>query len=244
MKLVGYLRVSTEKQEDGLGLAVQEAAVRGWVRAHGHDLVGFESDTASGKLEAVDRGGLASALRQVREGDADGIVVYRLDRLARDLVVQEQLLAEVRNASGVLFSTSDAEQDVLDDDPDDPSRKLIRQVLGAVSEFERSMIALRLRNGRRRKHEQGGYAYGRPPYGYRAEAGELVAVAEQQAVLDRMRELRRGRWTLREIAATLNDEGVPGPAGGAWSGTAVQRALQRAGVKTARRKRRTKKGVT
>jgi DNA invertase Pin-like site-specific DNA recombinase len=183
----------------------------------------------------------------VREGEADGIVVYRLDRLARDLVVQEQLLAEVRrsvrdgdgNPVGAAFSTSAAEQAFLDDDPDDPSRKLIRQVLGAVSEFERSMIALRLRNGRKRKHEQGGYAYGRPGYGFAARDGELVPVPEQQAAVERMRELRRRRKTLREIAAALTAEGVPGPTGGTWSATAVQRALNRAGVKTTRRKRRT-----
>ena len=44
-----------------------------------------------------------------------------------------------------VFSTSDAEQGYLQDDPSDPSRKLIRQVLGAVAEYERAMIRLRLR---------------------------------------------------------------------------------------------------
>lgn len=68
-----------------------------------------------------------------------GIFVYRLARLARDLVLQEQLLAEVSRAGGQVFSTSGAEQHYLVDDSDAPSRRLIRQILGAVSEYERSM---------------------------------------------------------------------------------------------------------
>ena len=45
---------------------------------------------------------------------------------------------------------------------------MIRQVLGAVAEYERSMVVLRLRNGRRRKAEMGGYASGAPAFGFEA----------------------------------------------------------------------------
>ncbi len=82
-------------------------------------------------------------------------MVYRLDRLARDLILQETLLAEITAAGGQVFSTMPGEQAVIEDDPEDPSRRLIRQVLGAVAEYERSLIRLRLRNGRRRKAERG-----------------------------------------------------------------------------------------
>ena len=63
-----------------------------------------------------------------------------------------------------------------------------------MNEYERSIIALRLRSGRRRKAENGGYAYGAPGFGYRAEGRELVAVPEEQAALARMRELRSQRF--------------------------------------------------
>ena len=48
------------------------------------------------------------------------------------------------------------------------------QTVGSFAEFERAMIALRMRSGRRRKHEHGGYAYGAPAFGYAAEARALV----------------------------------------------------------------------
>jgi DNA invertase Pin-like site-specific DNA recombinase len=118
------------------------------------------------------------------------LIVYRLDRLARDLVLQEQLLADIRRMGADVFSTSSAEGSYLTDDPDDPSRKLIRQVLGAVNEYERAIIALRLRSGRRKKYDNGGYAFGSPPYGWRAVRRDLVEDPEEQAALARMRELR------------------------------------------------------
>ena len=145
MKVVIYVRVSTGKQvEEGLGLADQEHACRAWARQHGHRVLAvFRDEGVSGTKELEHRLGLAEALAAVKDGRAGAIVVYRLDRLARDLVLQEQLLAEVWR-SGELFSTAGGEAN-LHDDPEDPSRRLIRQVLGAVSEYERSMIALRPR---------------------------------------------------------------------------------------------------
>jgi DNA invertase Pin-like site-specific DNA recombinase len=76
------------------------------------------------------------------------VVVARLDRLARDLLTQEFLLREIRQRGADLVSCSDTEADYLQDDPHDPTRKLVRQVLGAISEFERALIKLRLQRGR------------------------------------------------------------------------------------------------
>ena len=155
MKLVAYLRVSTEVQAEGLGLDVQKAAITEWAGVHDHELVAELTDagiSGSNGLEA--RTGLANALTVLRRDDAEGIVVYRLDRLARDLIIQEQLLAEARQHGWRVFSTSTSEAAYLEDDPGDPSRKMIRQVLGAVAEYERSMIALRLRSGRARKAQR------------------------------------------------------------------------------------------
>jgi len=209
MRIVGYIRVSTNRQaERGLGLDVQARAVRAWAKANGHSLTGIHRDEGvSGSNGLADRIGLVDALEEIRDGKAAGLVVPRLDRLARDLIVQEQILSEVKRLKGEVFSCSPAEAGYLTDDPDDPSRKLIRQVLGAVSEYERSMVALRLRSGRRRKADRGGYAYGSPHYGTRAENKALVADESEQVTLDRIRELHSEGASLRTIAETLTAEG-------------------------------------
>jgi len=127
-----------------------------------------------------------------------------------------------------VFSTFNGEQDVITDDPADPSRRLIRQVLGAVGEYERSLIRLRLAGGQRRKAAAGGYAAGRPRYGYRAAGGALVPDPAEQDTLRRMRELRAAGQSYREITATLAEDGRTQRNGRPWLPNTVQRILSRA----------------
>jgi DNA invertase Pin-like site-specific DNA recombinase len=236
MNLVGYLRVSTDRQaEEGLGLEVQEEAIRSWAVAEGHQVVAWTRDEGvSGSLGVGDRPGLGEALDAVQAGNAEeapegaptGLVVYRLDRLARDLILQEYLLAEVRNAGGETFSTSGAEGDYMADDPGDPSRKLIRQILGAVGEYERAMISLRLSSGRRVKRDKGGFAFGSPPFGLRAQDRELVEDPAEQRALARIRELHGEGKSLRGIASILNTEGIHKPKRAArWNPQSLKRIL-------------------
>ncbi|WP_250283157.1 recombinase family protein [Frankia sp. CiP1_Cm_nod2] len=227
MKLIGYIRVSTDRQVDGYGLDVQEKALRAWARTTGHRIDTIHRDEGvSGKLD--DRPALGEALQALRGRQAAGIVVPKLDRLARDLVVQEQLIAEIWRMGADVFSTAQGEAGYLKDDPDDPSRKLIRQVLGAVNEYERAMIALRLRSGRTLKASRGGYAYGSPAYGQRARGRELVPDEREQAALARMTELAAAGASLRVIADTLTVEGHQPKRGGRWHPQTVSRALGRA----------------
>ena len=116
----------------------------------------------------------------------------------------------------------------LEDDPDDPSRKLIRQILGAVSEYERSVIVMRLRSGRRRKNALGGYAYGAPPLGQRAEGKALVADLEEQRTLARIAELRKAGRSLREVGTVLEAEGHLPKRGGSWHPETLRQAAARA----------------
>jgi len=228
MNVIAYLRVSTDKQaEEGLGLDVQEAACRAWAKDAGHKIAAVLRDEGVPGSNGLDtREALPQALGMIKAGQAAGLVVARLDRLARDLVLQETLLAEVRRMGGEVFTTSAGEASYLADDPDDPSRKLIRQILGAVNEYERNMIALRLRSGRAAKAARNGYAYGAPPFGYRAEGGELVPDPDEQAVLARIRRLRDGGASLRVIADALNAGAVPARRG-RWHSQTVARALER-----------------
>lgn len=229
MKLIAYLRVSTDRQaEHGLGLPVQRAAIKAWAAGHGHRIVAWRADEGVSGSNGLDtREALPVALAEVRENRAGGIVVYRLDRLARDLIVQETLISEIRKMAAEIFTTSAAEAGYLADDPDDPSRKMIRQILGAVNEYEKSMIVLRMKSGRAMKASRGGYAYGSPAFGQRAEGRQLVADEREAATVARIAALRTAGRSLREIAAELNADGVPSKRGGQWHAVTVDRVLVR-----------------
>lgn len=209
-------------------MEVQEQASRKWVRDNGHCPVAVTTDEGISGGNGLDtRLGLAEAFELLRDGGATGLVAYRLDRLARDLVLHEQLLAEIRRMGAEVFSTSQAEAGYLTDDPSYPSRKLIRQVLGAVSENERAMIALRLKSGRARKSENGGFAYGSFPFGFKAEGKALVPDETEQRTLARIRELRDSGRFLRQIATALDNEHLPPRKAVHWHPYMVGRALAR-----------------
>jgi hypothetical protein len=103
-KYLSYLRVSTDKQaEEGLGLAAQEKAIRAFLRdrrARSSHL--FEDRGVSGAVE--DRPALSELLQSLQPGDV--VLVARLDRLARDLLVQEVLLRDIRHRGADLASCS------------------------------------------------------------------------------------------------------------------------------------------
>jgi DNA invertase Pin-like site-specific DNA recombinase len=227
VKLIGYVRVSTAGQvEDGQGLEIQEQVIRRWVRANKHRLVSVIQDAGiSGTTD--EREGLTEALAAVRYNGADGLVVHTLDRLARSLTVQEAALQQVWSAGGRVFTVDQGE--VLADDPEDPVRTFVRQVLGAVSQLEAGMIARRLRRGRQHKAEQGGYAFGGPPLGFRAEGGELVEDPEEMAVVERIRVLRDEGKSLRQIAEVLTGEGLRPKRSERWHPYTVKRVLDRIG---------------
>lgn len=229
LRLVGYRRVSTAGQVDRYGLPAQLTDLKSYARANGHRLVWTETDDAkSGTLPAEERPALVAALKAIAAGEADGLLIPGdLDRLSRELIVQEAILSQVWKAAGVVHATCRGE--ILADDPDDPMRTAIRQFMGIFAQLDRALIAKRMRNGRKAKAETGGYAgYGSPAFGQRSVDGELVTDQHEDAVKARMRELRTAGKSYREIAAALNAEGLKSKRGGDWHSMTVSRALTRA----------------
>jgi DNA invertase Pin-like site-specific DNA recombinase len=83
----------------------------------------------------------------------------------------------------------------------------------------------RLARGRRHKADEGGYAYGAPPFGFRSESGELVPDPVEQAVIEQMVDLRARGWSLRQIAEALNEGRFPSKRAGRWHPQTVSRVL-------------------
>lgn len=219
------MRVSTAGQaRDGFGLDVQEDRIRAWARAEGHRIVHVARDEGiSGAAPVADRTGLVEALLWLSTERADGIAVASLDRLSRDLVVQEQLYSEVTGMGCALRSALAAEDHALVHDEDDPSRALVRRIFASIHAYERDMIRLRMRTGKARKAQiAGAYIGGRPPYGWDARGRELVPNAAEQEVRRRVRTWRGRGWSFERIAGALNAESIPSKAGKRWSRSTVR----------------------
>jgi DNA invertase Pin-like site-specific DNA recombinase len=230
LRLIGYRRVSTTGQIDRYGLPAQEADLKAYARASRETvtLIRIETDGAKpGSLPPDERPGLLAALKAVENGEADGLLLPGdLDRLARELVVQEAILSRVWKAGKTVYTTARGE--VPADDPDDPMRTALRQFMGVIAQLDRAMTIKRMRNGRRAKAAAGGYAgYGSPAFGQHSVDGELTADEREAAVIGRMRELRSAGLSYRLIADTLNAEGLKSKRGGDWHPETVSRVLGR-----------------
>lgn len=165
MNVVLYLRVSGHGQIAGDGFPRQEESARAYAAAHSLNVLQvFREEGVSGTVEGMDRPAFVEAVQFLKDSGG-GIVVERLDRLARDLMVQELLLAECRKMGLQVFA---ADQPALIDmacDGDDPTRKLIRQIMGALAEWEKSMLVKKLAIARARVRKEKGRCEGFLPFG-------------------------------------------------------------------------------
>jgi DNA invertase Pin-like site-specific DNA recombinase len=150
----GYLRVSSKGQVEGSGLDRQETNIKSFCKSSKLPLDDFFSDNGvSGTTE--DRDGLTRLLITANEGDI--VVFEKLDRLARDLMVQETIIKQFQSKGVILKSVKDGE-DLLDDKPE---RIMIRQILGAVYQYDKSQIVEKLRVSRERIRQDKGKCEGR-----------------------------------------------------------------------------------
>jgi DNA invertase Pin-like site-specific DNA recombinase len=222
-KVLGYTRVSTQEQVTGFGLEVQAKAIKDYAKTNGLRLVRMISDEGLSGSNGLDaRVGLAEAVAIVERGEVAGIVVYRTDRLARDLLLQETIMARMRAAGAEVISVSEPDMD-----SDDPTRVLVRQVLGSISQYERALIRGRMMAGKAAKVSRAGYGGGRPPFGWRAEGKELVPEPREQEAIVLGRQLAEEGLSTRQIAARLEKAGFRPKVGEHWSSVQVLRILQR-----------------
>lgn len=232
MRLVAYLRVSSSGQLDGYGFDVQRADIKRWAKANGHKIVDEFTDAVTGKADTNDRPGLTQALQLLRKPpEADGLIVGKLDRLARQLTVQEAILALVWREGGRVFAAESGE--VLKSDPDDPMRDAMRQMMGVFAELDRKTVVKRLRDGRRVKAEAGRKAVGQYAYGTqgvgKGRERDAGPQDEEQAAIARIVELRDQGVSYRGICATLDAEGHRPRKAAAWSPMSVRNIAVRAG---------------
>lgn len=213
-KCFAYLRVSGKGQIDGDGFPRQRTAIKSYADTHGLKVIHwFEEQGISGTKDLENRPALQELMIALHANGTKVIIIEKLDRLARDLMVQETIIGDLRKSGFELISV--CEPDLCSDDP---SRKLIRQVFGAISEYERSMIVLKLRASRERARIKHGRCEGRKPFGH---------TADEQATIARMQELReQGRNDL-QIAAQLTAEGLKPRKADAWSSAVIARILNR-----------------
>src|SRR5215471_7217905 len=148
MKAVAYLRVSGASQLDGEGFGRQLDTITAYAQANGFELVGsYREEAVPGKTDMADRPAFLEMLSDLLSNGCRTIIVERLDRLAREYRVQEELLLFLMR-KGLTLISADTGEDITAAMGADPMRKALIQIQGIFAELEKSLLVLKLRKAR------------------------------------------------------------------------------------------------
>lgn len=184
MNVFSYIRVSGLGQADKDGPERQRIAIKDFCAKHKLDDLNEFSESISGTIEAMDRPAFADLIIKANifnQSPHDtlhirGIVVENMDRLARDVMVSELLFRECRKFGIQVFCANTGELVDVATNEGDPTRKMMRQILGAIAEWEKTMIVRKLGSARKRHRLNAGRCEGRKPYGFTPEERNIIAL--------------------------------------------------------------------
>jgi site-specific DNA recombinase len=232
MKAIIYIRVSTEDQ--GISPDFQRDKLIDHCNTNNLPYQIYEDIGVSGSKDVTERPGLSAAIDALKKGDH--FIVYKLDRLARNLLLQlsiEELL--IRKKCTLISIIGEG----TDSGEYTPEKKLFKQIIAVFAEFERDQIKRRTKNalGQLKKN---GKLYGKIPYGFRkiidssipVQPGKkvsynLMPCLSEQQIIDKIIFMRyTERLSHKAIVKTLNNQGITTRKGGTWQFKQVYNIVQ------------------
>jgi len=223
-KVYSYHRISGKGQIDGDGIPRQRDCIQAYCLQNNFEIdKEFNELGISGTKNVFDRPALSELFEALKVSEIKIVLVETAQRLARDLMISEILLAEFRKM-GVKVIACDCGSDLSVND-DNPTQVLIRQLLSAISQFDKSILVSKLKAARVRIKKATGKCEGQPAYGTTEQERATIAL-----ILD----YRRQGMNPTAISRALNETGVK-PRGAtragkttSWYPPMVSRILARA----------------
>ena len=221
MKAYAYIRVSSLSQVEGTGMDRQIKAVYGYAAKADIEITKvFNEEGMSGTVEYDERPVFKEMLAEILQNGVKTVIVERLDRLARNIGVQQNILTFLI-LKGISLISADTGENITEAVSSDPMRKALVAMQGIFAELEKDMLVAKLRKARKTKKEKNGKCEGPKHYGEDDEA--------EQDIVGQILLLRAQHHPLRWIADTLNSAGHKTKRGSTWTATQVWRVVNRAG---------------
>ena len=223
VKVAVYARVSTQEQAvEGTSLEHQSEQLKKYCESQGWEIfLTYVDPGYTGKDD--NRPGLKHMLSDAKSGLFDKVVIYKLDRLARNLRLMLEIEDKLKKESVSLHSIKESL------DTSTAIGRTVFQVLGLTSEWERDAIVERTRSGRIQRYKEGRWAGGKPPYGYLYDKEtKKLAINETEArIVRRIFEKYNSGSSLSAVANMLNRDKVRprGATGKGWRSTAIRHIL-------------------
>lgn len=205
VRAVGYIRVSSKEQADeGVSLDAQRGKLDAYAGLYDIDMVTVLADEgkSAGDLR---RPGVQEALRMLRDGEADAILVYHLDRLTRSTADLAHLLDDYFSKDRWQLMSVTQQLDTRT-----AAGRMVIGILGNVLQWQREDVGEKTSVALRHKMAKGEAIGGPAPFGFRkvgTDVKVLEARHEEQTIITEARRLRDGGLSLRKVAAKLEKSG-------------------------------------
>ncbi|MEZ4229070.1 MAG: recombinase family protein [Polyangiaceae bacterium] len=219
-----YTRKSTTHglSQEFSSLDAQWEACAAYVKSQlGWELVETRYDDGGFTGANTERPAFQRLLADVDAGRVDVIVVYKIDRLSRSLLDFANLMERFRKSGAYFVSVT---QPFLSADSD-AMAQLLLNILMAFAQFERQMIAERIRDKVGAARRKGMWTGGNVPFGYRSEARKLLVRPEEADVVRKMYTEFIERRSDAEVVRMLAADNHRSRKGSVWSPQAVARVL-------------------
>ena len=221
----GYLRVSGKGQmkQDKHGFERQREAIESFAKKSGFQVVRYYQEAVSGcKVEDERKEFMEMVSTILRENGVRNIIVEGMDRLARELRVQEQLIFYLASKEIDLYSANTGEN-ITKSIKEDPVKKALVQIQGVFAELEKSRLVKKLRKARESARKRDGKCEGRKEYGYYEGEQEGIELMKK---LHRKQKGRK-RMSYQKIADELNKQGIASRVGKVWHPQTVYNIINR-----------------
>ena len=219
-KTIAYLRVSTDKQADhGVSLDAQRAKVEAYASLYDLELVDVAVD-AGASAKTLDRPALAGALKRLATGEAEALLVVKLDRLTRSVVDLSALVERCNKQGWALLSVGEQV------DTRTAAGRMVLNILATIGQWEREAIGERTAAALAHKKTKG-ERVGQIPYGWSlaTDGVHLDPHHAEQEVIRLARELREAGLSLRKVGAALERKGLLPRTGKQWHAQTVKSLL-------------------
>jgi DNA invertase Pin-like site-specific DNA recombinase len=223
MKILGYVRLSRASREESTSVVRQREIIAKTCAARDFELVDIIEDVdVSATKSRLDRPGLSEVRERIRSGEADAVMVWRLDRIARSVVDFGVLLddgLDIISATEPLDTAS-------------PMGRAMAEVLQVFARLEAKTIGVRISASQEHLRKVGRFPGGVVPYGYRAVphpdgvGRALEPDPAEAAVVRRMADEVLGGSSVYAVTVGLNRDGIPPRRASKWATSSVQRILR------------------
>ncbi len=226
MRVVSYIRVSKLSTDDQLGisLSVQEHKIKQYAELYNHTIIGVVKDVGL-SAKNMNREGFLKIIDMVKKKEIEGVIIYKLDRLTRNVGDLSEIIDLFNNNKISLISISENLDSIT------ATGRMVLNMICTVAQWERETIGERTSAVLKYKRDKGLKYTKDPIYGFKLQQNQLKPIQEEQDTINIILDLFNNGVSYSSISNQLNMKKLKPRSGKYWFPQQIKRIVQNISVR-------------